>query len=480
MNYYIPALFKRSPTFQVSIPCLIRDIALHFNRSRDVVRRYYAGGITVWFFNNYPISCIEVLGCVVGWKWKMIGESDYAIFNIDDCTRDGPETPTLLQCKCSRSLVLRSGLPIGALIGWRLKLTGTMNDFAELEVSSVVICTDLTQEIEYWQSALRWRKRLDAAWVVEDDIAGQVLTQEGWLKSTSLNFIQRLEFQHYQNEMQITESSNDFAPREIVLPFKHGSLDVLLDAESAKIEPSEVRPHEAGLLHKVLDMEGPKKEARDIQHVKPKPTNRVTTELNSNQLHPNFARKTRRYEQQLLAYLLTQNHVEISTLNTFKSPALEKPLKTAARAYIGIETGPNGPTLDEQSSRVFAEALEKLATMGLLHLFAQGRIINLQSLQRCYEFVKQRVEALVKLRSLTGKIDYSRICRATGLNPPDAQINTVFLHLHKRALRALVEDPSSGLRSWWVEPAAQTADSAYLRLEYTPSTCSLTSSTFRG
>ncbi|CUS21248.1 LAQU0S02e09406g1_1 [Lachancea quebecensis] len=441
IDYYVPSLFYLSPTFQTTVPCFVCDLSYHFKRSKTITQKYYSGEQDAWLYGNYPISSVEVLGCVVGWKWKLIGERDNAMFKLDDSTREPQGPPTLLNVKCSKGVVLRSGLPLADLSGWTLKLVGQMNRFAELDVQSVKICSELQDEIEFWHRAIKWRKKLSAPWTVEKAVLDRVCAPTSEAPSSTYTFVQWLEQQHYQREMKIAEDYSE-EPREIVLPFKHVSQDMVLDDRGAKLGP------QTGCCEKT-----------QIKKLE------VHARTRASELVETFGQvagpriSIHDYVRHVLDHLLTQNRIEVSTLNTFRSPGPLRVLRRVAAQRARRQARP----VDEIASSIFADVLQRLACAGLISVFAQGRILNLRVLKNCDDYVAQRIAALVKLRSYTGKIDFRRACDLFGL-ARSAPLDRLLVDLHKRALRRLAAASDTPLQSWWIELAGPTA--AFVRFEY--------------
>lgn len=441
VDYYVPSLFHLSPTFQTTVPCLVCDLSYHFKRSKIITQKYYAGEPEAWLYGNYPIGSVEVLGCVAGWKWKLIGECDNAMFKLDDSTREPRGPPTLLSVKCSKGVVLRSGLPLGDLSGWTLKLAGQMNRFGELDVQSVRICSELQDEIEFWKRAMKWRRELSVPWTVEKAVLDRVCAPAGNAPPSSYNFVQWLEQQHYQREMKIADDYSE-GPREIVLPFKHVSQDMVLGDQEAESEPHtgrheqtqarspEMHEHSRApeLVETIDQAAGPRASVHD-------------------------------YVRHVLDHLLTQNRVEVSTLNTFRSPGPLRVLRRVAAQRARRQARP----VDEVASSLFADVLQRLARAGLISVFAQGRILNLRVLKNCDDYVTQRIAALVKLHSYTGKIDFRRACDLLGL-VRSAPLERLLVDLHKRALRRLAAAGDTPLQSWWIELAGPAA--AFVHFEY--------------
>ncbi|SCU83766.1 LAME_0C06546g1_1 [Lachancea meyersii CBS 8951] len=435
VDYYIPILFGYSATFEQIVPCFVGDIERGYARWEKDIKRYYPSGSSFWLLGNHPMHRLTVQGSVVSWKWKFIGDSDHAFFKIDDCTRASPDIVSLLNCKCSRSLILRDGLPNADLSGWRLTLHGVINQYQELEVQSIEICASISQEVEFWRTAMAWRDTLQEPWALDKKALKLALAQEEGLAShTDYTFVQRLERQAYQSQMQISNENGPVeAVEEILLPLDFDSLDLVLDDGYDLVQ----RP--AGNQWTSGDGSG---EAIPIGTLSEDCTS-VDMQIVSESAVKLRKYSINDYRRLLLEYFICQRAPEISTLNTFRNPTLIRVLRSLVHA--------ESPDLfEKEASSIFAQVLTKLVDLGLIRVFAQGRILGLKVLQACYAQAARRVTALVALRLNTGTLDFRAQCYAVQL-PYQKALNAIVLDLYKRALRRVTEDPFTDVQSWWLE-----------------------------
>ncbi|SCU99689.1 LANO_0F03202g1_1 [Lachancea nothofagi CBS 11611] len=480
-NFYIPILFGHSPTFGQVVPCFVGDVIRGYKLWTMVIKRYYPSLNNTWLYNNYPVETITILGCVVSCKWRFIGGIDFALFKIDDCTRETLRAPSLLNCKCSKSLILRSGLPQGDLSGWRFKLSGVMNRYEELEVRSIDICSSVSQEVEFWKNAMQWRSILSDVWTVDQRTIEFVFSQEDSQNvSSSYDFVQRLERQAYDRDLQIGDGGESTQIQmDIQLPFDHDSLKTVLEEKqdhlaaksaiaiedrgfdekgisesSSRIECGDERDtldrHGAEINYTSQEQSqgnGPRVPA--LPHATLDEVNIMgyTKELDSISLND--------YRKLMLEHFLSQNAIEISTLNTFRNPTL----------YAAVRSLATGRTrsVEEEASFYFTQVLERYVNVGLIGIFAQGRILNLKTIKACDKYVAQRVAALVALGMNTGKIDFRKTADDLRIacNKSSSQI---LLALHKRALQKIVETGDTNLAAWWLELINNRC--AIIRFEY--------------
>ncbi|SCU81445.1 LAFA_0C04984g1_1 [Lachancea sp. 'fantastica'] len=432
-DYYIPALFNHSATFEKRVPCCVGDINRGFEKWEKEIQRYYPDGSTFWLLGNHPVQKLIVQGCVVSWKWKFIGEIDHAIFKIDDCTREKADTASLLHCKCSKSRILQYGLPNADLRGWQLRLHGTMNSYRELEVESIEICTSVLQEVEFWRMTMQWREILAEPWVFKDEALDQALANNEVLASNnSYNFVQWLASEAFKNELQISgEDRPCGATHELLLPtpVDFGSVNTVL------FEDVNLSGNEAEIVNASPVV------ARHSEHSEADPGTIVELVPVSKQFSLSD------YRRLLTEYLICQRKREISMLNTFRNPTLMQVLRSTLKRQSQRQTQQQE---EEEASHIFAQAVARLVDMGIVRVFAQGRILNLQMLQLCYSQASARIDVLIAMRLKTGVLDLEALCEVVKL-PYQKPLNGILLDLYKRALRCATESPESQIRSWWME-----------------------------
>lgn len=160
--YYSPLEFHKNRYHGVTVPMLAVDVLEMVERSKEVCLRYYRGGFLGLLYGNHPLNRIKVMGIAVGCRYRCIGDNDYLLVKLDDCSGSSG----FLQCKCLESLANRFGLCWGSVSGQKLKMHGRFNlYYCELEVDEVELVSDMVAEIEHWEVSIKYRRRLSVPWV---------------------------------------------------------------------------------------------------------------------------------------------------------------------------------------------------------------------------------------------------------------------------------------------------------------------------
>ncbi|SCU78189.1 LADA_0A04324g1_1 [Lachancea dasiensis] len=513
VKFYIPIVFKESPTFDKVVPCCVADVVRGYKKWEQTIKRYYPAESEFWMLGNYPMNKIMICGRAVSWKWKFISGLDHAMFKIDDCSRESPENSTLLGCKCSKSLILQSGLPLSDLSGWGFILYGVVNRFLELEVQKIEIMSNMVQEVDFWRSTVEWREKLSDPWVVDADTMRSSFSQDDLLnRQISYNFVQHLELQAYQRELQISEGQNIplASPKEISLvPSEQRFLEVdccespshtkqellvednkeddnkmyerslIASGSSNALRASDpdhgTRSHvqatnesnyiQGSVKAGLFDVQNFLAQGRSNFDLPPQTahTNNgdkrpviLHSELrhNGNGRFPSYTPNV--YLKSLVEYILQQPAIEVSTLSAFCEPHLTMIL----RSLVSQRECP----IEELTSTIFRQALETLADWGLIRFFAQGRILNLATIKKLATSVSQRLSALVTLRLNTGKFEFTKLCYSVHVEY-QSPMNAIFMAILKRELRKMVQRPNQTLlTSWWIEVI--TVNSVVVHFEY--------------
>ncbi|CEP63040.1 Stn1p LALA0_S07e01068g [Lachancea lanzarotensis] len=440
VDYYIPVLFRYSATFEQKVPCFVGDLTRGLEKWEKEIQRYYPNGSAFWLLGNHPIRKLTVQGYVVSWKWKFIGEIDYALFKIDDCTREAADIASLLPCKCSKSLILQNGLPNINLSGCQLKMHGSMNKYRELDVESIEVCTGVLKEVGFWRMAMQWREVLAEPWVIDEKALNEAfLSQdEGLGPNTTYNFVHWLEREAYKSEMQISgEDRPSGTTQELLLPMD-------LDYVNSVVADGNWCGNEV-VVESANDRDSSPVEARQLAD----PVVELVSQKSDFSLSD--------YRRLLTEYLICQRKNEISMLNTFRNPTLMQVLRSLLRGKCEISRKEEEEQQqeDEEASRVFAQAVARLADMGVARVLAQGRILNLQMLQFCYTQASARIAVLVAMRLNTGVLDFEALCNSVNLLY-QKPLNGILLDIYKRALRCATENPNSLVRSWWIEMSSSS------------------------
>lgn len=460
LPYYLPLFFQYSESFRLIVPCFLRDVIQHYQQTNGaVVKKYYEGSLAnanvSWFYNNHPIAGIFVMGCVVGCKWRWIGDVDFAILALDDCTKAAGQT-SFLSCKCSRNLILGCGLPTGNLSGWKLRLRGTMSiNRLELDVEDIEIVEDLIDEIKFWKAALEYRTNLEVPWVIQDSVLLDYFTQEDKRDSSASktnNFIELLQREQFQREMEITSPYS----------FHHGFYSQNLwnsrSAEDLLVEgvENEFDVEDTHLMIPIHERKSATNDQRD-NHINitdtcnefdiPKPQTSVLHSFNS-------------YKQQLLKYLLTCGQNSLSIWALYQDIGLTKILEVVATRRFHQQFTKELQPIDKIKMSLFQKVIQQYIDMGLLQQ-ATGDEVTTKSLIQCFSFIVKRTQTFIKLECDTGKIDYDNVRQSVGL--PRLK-NKIILDLFKESLRQFTDKPTSVLKQWWIDAGNDTG--TFIHFDY--------------
>lgn len=160
--YYSPLVFDKNPYYGVTVPILVTDLLELVEDSKNLCRRHYGNGFRGLFYKNHPLDRISVMGMVVGCRYKHIGDEDYFLMQLDDCSG----SRGFLQCKCLESLAMGNGLSWGSICGQILKISGLFNLwYCEMEVEWIEFVSDIIVEVGHWQNAIEYRRKLSIPWV---------------------------------------------------------------------------------------------------------------------------------------------------------------------------------------------------------------------------------------------------------------------------------------------------------------------------
>ncbi|SCV03903.1 LAMI_0H11870g1_1 [Lachancea mirantina] len=363
LELYVPWLFPKSRFYQCSVPCFIADIAFYHTRTEENLKKFYTGESEVWFYQNHPIREVSVAGTVIGWRWKFFGVTDFAVFSLDDYS--GAQG-SLLVCKCTRTLLLASGMPGGDLTGRRLKLSGKLNRFGELEVRAVDMCAGFVMEIEFWKSAIKMRAELKRPWKLASGELGDDSEQSLFLNDLERQFVHR--------GLQIADSAS--------LDHGRGWVDVAGQFNDSNF-----------CLDFLLD---------DSVNMRGLPSEEDSSSDNT---------LLRNYQKRFLRLLMFYKSVEVSAMNVYKSPQLYEGLTTATLAQFHDA---KNPSMKKTKELLFKRTLQLYVECGVISVFANGKIINTKNLKICCKYLSDLLRLNKTSKTEKTKIDHAQISFITG------------------------------------------------------------------
>ncbi|CAR26503.1 ZYRO0B11330p [Zygosaccharomyces rouxii] len=196
--YYSPFVFDKNPYHGVTVPILVVDLLELVEDSKNLCRRHYGNQFRGLFYKNHPLNKISVVGVVVGCRYKCIGDDDYIFMQLDDCSGSA----RFLQCKCLEPLAMENGLSWGSICGQKLRISGAFNLwYREMVVEWIDFIPDIIAEIEHWQSAIEFRRKLSIPWV--EPVSSEPPTS---------NYIQQMHTANVMDSLVITSTYEQLSP----------------------------------------------------------------------------------------------------------------------------------------------------------------------------------------------------------------------------------------------------------------------------
>lgn len=456
IKYFIPWLFKHSLYYNNSrVYVLIADLLDHIEKSRHICANHYAGRISCIFWNNHPIEKICVLGCVVGYKWRLINGEDYIFLTIDDCTSRPDNRYSFLVCKCSKANILGYGLQLHDLFGRKLRVYGYVDlRYGEFQTEFIEICDDLTLEIEHWERALKQREELAVPWEMDQQLLQVYFTQDNNEcdmptsssqnsdcmtpigKNHHKNFIEGLQIENLKDELEIASPYYDSSSVELrqlyddsfTSPAKPNNLRVSLEDNNSVIEAP-----------KLVD---------DAQH------NEGVGVKGINIYNSTRARK------QLLRYLMAFSVSTISVVELYQISQINDVIDDMSMLKFQQQNLALVKPFEQVKTEIFFEIIGKLNSVGLLKRI-NDKFIDVQPLQKLYVYCTKRLLALIKLQCYSCTIDHDHICERLSL--PRLSHRAV-VDVFKESLRTLTQKHPQLIASWWIE--MNTGKASFVHLEY--------------
>lgn len=389
VQFYIPSLLMHGTYQSVTVPLLVADLLQLVDRSKYVCLNYYQAQIWCLFWNNHPLEKVSVLGCVIGSKCKFIGDDDYLLFRVDDCSGGSH----FLNCKCSRERALGCGMPWGTLNGRRLKVYGTFKlQWCELEVEYFEFCDDMQLEIHHWAKAMECRKKLQVPWTLD---VPSVLAETNE-RCEGLDYIQQLFKANMMDDMVIATPCNSLMPT-----------NQTMEKKQPQDRPGEPFVREPSII--------------------------VSCSVTEAKVY-------------LLRFLISHQYHRISTTELFQelSDLLDQ---VAAFKFQQQNLAVHVKPWQQLRTDIFNEMLGKLKQAGLAQ-FPNGNVFDWKSLKTLHKYSVDRTWSLLKLQCSAGVLDHNYI-RNKLINPD--LTDKAILNVFKESLRAICEAYPQFLASWWID-----------------------------
>lgn len=391
IQFYVPCLFIHAIYQGMTVPLLVSDVLQLVEKSKYVCLNYYQAQIWILFWGNHPLEKISVLGCVVGCRSKFIGDEDYLLFRLDDCSGGFH----FLNCKCSKELALSCGMSWGSLSGRRLKVFGVFKlQWCELDVEYFEFCDNLQLEIDHWTEAIKYRAQLMLPWSFEDPSA----SGKNQTDSDAHDYVQQLHKAALMDEILIATPSNSLA------------LDDAYDRIRGRDPQQDLGTSGAREGSVIVSCS--------------------LTEAKSN----------------LLRVLISRDNHRTSTTELYQdlSDLLDQ---VAALKFQQQNLVSHVKPWEQLRTEVFNDMLGKLEQAGLLY-FPNIHVLDWISLKNLHNYSVERTWTLLKLQCNVGVLDHDYIRRK--LSKPELTGKAI-LDVFKETLRAICEAYPNFLASWWID-----------------------------
>ncbi|EDO18450.1 hypothetical protein Kpol_1032p44 [Vanderwaltozyma polyspora DSM 70294] len=391
------------------VPLLISDINCRIDSSKRVCNDIYGGLIgDVLFWGNRPLVKICVIGCVIGWRWKWIRNEEYLIIKIDDSS----DKHGFLDCKCSKSVLLSSGIVISNGIGMTLKLFGKVGlRYCEFNITFMEYTDGLVSEVNHWRSSIQQRVLLQNPWEFDGLKYQEEEEKEGEVEEREENVT--TSHPRITNNQIIVSSSpieqkNFNDPLEIASPYR-------------EIEESMYDNGEISVI--MLDSTDPVEVESD--------------EDNFNEQNTN---------QAVLKILLNEPKDRISTVQLYQLPKFMSIINQISINRIRKENISH-KGLEDIKIEVFYKLLKTFSKNGLIKYIDETEI-DLSLLHKIYKNFQRQVSVLILLRCTTGNIDLTKLKQLPDIN---SSSNIEFADILQESIEKIAKSSPNLLKIWRIK-----------------------------
>lgn len=454
LTFFVPELFRYGRYFSVvAVPMLIVDLLSCLETSRKVCQSYYKSYVSCLFWKNHPVGKVAVMGLVMGFKRRWIGNEDYVILFVDDFTSKPGGQTDLLACKCHVDLIMKHAPHVEDLEGKRLRISGDISiTHQELLADEIEICDSLTNEIEHWQLSLAQREELNRPWVLSREFCQDSHSQDSsgsldvkdWVTEfttptklhTRQMFIEKLLAEEYKDQL------------EIVTPHRYESQEGCAeDGEDSKPSPLRILVEDSVPQNTGASLLSPVSVHEDSE---------VDCTLDKSIFKCNETEARKR----VLNYLLSQSGRTIPVIELYQAPQVNHILDEISTFSFNRQNLTLVKPIELIKTETFFEIVSYLVTSGLMN-YTNQNVIDFNALKKLFEYSTERLLGLFKLQCYSGAIDLASVREKLLLpNVSDKAI----LEVLKEALRLLVSKYPNVVTEWWME--TKTQGSVLINLKY--------------
>lgn len=453
LTFYVPALFEHSLHYGSSgVHLLMADLLERAETSKKVCSTHYQGHVSCVFWKNHPIGRVCVLGIVMGIKWRWINNEDYVFLFMDDFSSKASQETKFLVCKCLKEMLVGQGLPIGNLVGKRLRIYGEMNiRYGELEVEVVEICDSLTEEIEHWQRSLELVSSLNDPWELNEQVLQGILTQGSscnidYEEVTNFTTPVRLKARRdFIEELQVEKYKEEL---EIVSPYRDASSQEVESLDSGWTIPRVRHVCEDSLSLRETLLVGTQSPVMDAI---------VEYEADNQSI---FACSENQARAKVLKHLLGRPERALTIVEIYQMSQINDIVANISAMKFKRQNLTLVKPLDQLKTETFFKLIGQLVTSGLL-TYINRNVVNLSPLKALYAYCTRRLRALVKLQCYLGTIDFDYIRQKLAL-PTLSQ--KAIIDTFKETLRVASFDYPRLITGWWIEMSSD--NSSLVHLEY--------------
>ncbi|SMN21140.1 similar to Saccharomyces cerevisiae YDR082W STN1 Telomere end-binding and capping protein [Maudiozyma saulgeensis] len=421
--YYKPESFDKNVYYRLGIHILISDLlrVIDSQRRDSLIRSLYPLLLKeLTFIRNNPIRYFTIHGKIISLRMKLIQNQDFVIFKMDDNSNYELHS---IQFKCPVSLLTDYSKDTLSKFEKNWYLTCTVEkswystkDMIEFNVIEIINVNDsnILQTTTFWTKCLKLKNQL---------------MSKPW------------------NPQDIQEDNN-------------GLLNEL-SKKSEVIDIETPRPN-TSIVHRAIDMESNSVEEFDSDESVMMVNNddnliEICEEPSFEIIDDENIHLEKKIYNQLIACLL--EHISKSSQSTanvetfFYSNDVQLLLEKCTANYsINLIDGvQDDHIIIPTKEKYFCTFLTKLENEALISRKKRKQnIINVELLQKLYNYSSQRLKAMITIKCLTITVDTSFVLDKLELN--HGSISTIIIiTIFKIALSRIVSDKSNHIIDWWIE-----------------------------
>ncbi|CAB4255734.1 similar to Saccharomyces cerevisiae YDR082W STN1 Telomere end-binding and capping protein [Maudiozyma barnettii] len=420
--YYTPNLFNRCIYYQSNVHILISDLlrTIDFQKRNSLMRNLYPlFQKELTFIQNYPIRYFTIHGKVISFRMRLIQNQDFIIFKLDDNSNYKIHS---IQFKCPISLLSDYSNEALSKFEQHCYLTCTVEkawyltkDMVEFNVIKIINIYDLNmfETTKFWTKCIQTRNILmKIPWNPQELQRNELyLLKDGQKKTPEVHIeIPRQNISTNYNAPMVESNSNeDFANEESIVIVNDVSDNSLsIDDETFELIDDTIIHLERKIYNELI--------ASLLKQVS-----------YGSQLNVNIETFFHKNDVQLLLEKCMEKHC------------------------INLVDDDEGHVILPSKKRYMNTFLTRLTNESLIS-WPEGRIniINIDLLQKLYNYSSRRLKAMITIKCLTITIDINFIVQKLELEKFTSATNTIIM-IFKIALTHIVNDINSHINDWWIE-----------------------------